>query len=209
MRENNLLNFLFGESQQDSALSEALDHVSQLLEADADEPLAPKKSPLAAALKSIGIDAGTDLQLDPEGLSLTFENDADYHAASAKFNDPDTMEKLAELGWVAHKLGDSGMCNEPAEYRIRFIEIGEMEPAEGSTAVTVANIIKAGREFATTPVDHSDDKLNPIVRMDKSINKKHAGMGDAKDGAKTDHAIHGGKSKSEALDQVNRRLNRE
>lgn len=203
----NILAYLFGDSQLESELDETRDYIEQIMEAaESAEPIKAKRTPLAAALKMLGVDATDGLELDPEGFSLAFDGDKEYHAASSRLREPDAMEKLAEMGWVVARLGDRGMANEPADYRIRFIEIATAASTDSDKpSDTLDKIMQKGREFTATEMDR-DDETNPVDHPE-APNKKHAGMTAAKDGEKTDHAIHGGKSKSESTEIADGLLN--
>lgn len=204
---SDIFKFLYGDSQEESAQDEALDHIQAILEAADDEsPIEVKKAPLATALKSFGIEAEDGLQMDPEGFCMHFVNDQDYHKVSTILFQPEVMEKLAEMGWVAHRLGDSAMANEEPEYRVRFIEIATAETTSADEpSQTIKDILKAGREFATTPMDR-DSETNPVETEEFTGDEageakqpdRNKGMSKATDGKEAEHAIHGGKSKSES-----------
>lgn len=206
----NIFEYLFEESQRESAEDEAFEHIQAILEAaDDEDPITVKKQPLATALKSFGIEAEDGLEMDPEGFCLRFVNDREYHEASNMLFEPEVMEKLAEMGWVAHRLGDSAMANEEPEYRIRFIEIATADTtttqpkASDSSEQAIRDILKAGREFATTPMDR-DSETNPVdteeftgdAAGEAKQPDRNKGMSKAADGEEAEHAIHGGKSKS-------------
>jgi hypothetical protein len=194
-----ILAYLFGDSQKESALEEARDHVFEILEAtDAEEPVKTKKEPLVGALRSLGVPSG-DLEMDPEGLSITFSDEVPYRKALNTLMEPEGLEQLAVKGWIAHKCGDSAMGNEAPEYRIRFIEISTAETTDADKASeTIKSAIEKGREFATKEVDSSEDG-NPVEHP-KPGNKPRAGVGDAKDGADPDGKPKGsGKSESAGL----------
>ena len=203
---SNIMAYLFGDSQIESELDDTRERIDQILEsAEASEPIKAKKTPLTAALKSIGISGEGELELDPEGFCMTFTQDDVYRKACAALGDPDAMEKLAEMGWVAHKLGDSAMTNEPAEFRIRFIEITTAETTDADkSSETLDAVIKKGREFATKPLDRDDDE-NPVEHPE-APDKKQAGISKVKDGADPKGTPKTGKSKSEALELVDAQL---
>jgi len=202
----NLLAYLYGSSQRESEAEEVKAAVERIMEAaEATEPLKVKRSPLVAALKAIGLsDVEKEIEYDPEGFSLVCPEESEYRRYVRVLMEPDAMEKLAKLGWVVTRCGDVAMNSEPAEFRIRFLEIlgsdnGEDHdtwPAPNNALMT--KIIKQGREFATTPMDRdSENEINPIKNPDTAPNKKHAGMANAADG-KDPEGKPKGSTKSEA-----------
>jgi hypothetical protein len=188
--KKNLLEFLYGVSQQESQIDDVLDQdFAALLErADAEEAEAMKaeKTPLSAALKAIGI-TGEALHDDPDGFSLITDDRATYLEACAKLADAESMHTLATKGWVATHCGDQAMSNEAPEYKIRFLEITTTEgndddnPEKGEAE---SAIMKQGREFATEEPEHDDD-LSPVDHDAPEGNKlKKVSIGKATDGAK-------------------------
>ena len=130
--KKNLMEYLFGVSQQESEIESILDEdfAALLEQADAEEgeQMAASKTPLVDALKSVGITAG-ELHEDPAGFCFYTSDREEYISAINALTDPDTMHKLAVKGWVATKCGDQAMSQEEPEYKIRFLEIST---AEGS-----------------------------------------------------------------------------
>ncbi len=190
-----LLSFLFLESAEaDAAELNIEENLEQLFEAAAEAEsgdLESKKTPLAKALGQFGI-SDADLVLDPEGFSLTTDNRQRYEDAITVLGTADAMHKLAEMGWVVTKPGDPAMGNEPAQYRIRFLEIttvdaNDREPKGGTyDTANREEVIKKAQKFASTPMDR-DDELNPVEgetgkpdKLEKST--KRTGVGDPKDG---------------------------
>ncbi|MGV0949091.1 MAG: hypothetical protein ACOYB3_00155 [Azonexus sp.] len=160
------------------------------IDADGAEDLKVDKQPLTKALSSLGIEA-KGVENDPRGLSLVFSSPEEYRAAHAILNEPDSLHKLAELGWVYSTQGDVAMANEQPELRIRFLEIDEIEPQDAKASYSasdktrlnkVKDIIKKGREFATTAPDF-DRETNPVDHGDPKKGKRDKGVGDAKDGS--------------------------
>lgn len=187
--KKNLIAFLFGESQVDDEIAGIVESIADL-DAEGSGDLKVEKKPLASALSDLGIDA-KGLENDPRGLSLVFTVPEDYRAAHAILNEPDSLHKLAELGWVFSTQGDVSMANEPAELRIRFLEIDEIEPADTKASYSdsdktrlnkVKEIIKKGREFATEEPDFDDD-CNPVDHDDPKKGKRDKGVGTSKDGS--------------------------
>ena len=65
-----LFEYLFGTSQLESERDEVREHIEQILdEADDAEPIKARKTPLAAALKAIGIEAEDGLEMDLLGYA--------------------------------------------------------------------------------------------------------------------------------------------
>ena len=207
--KKNILAFLFGDSQVESEIDETRDAIEQIFEEAEDaEPLKAKKTPLAAALKALGVSAEDGLELDPEGFSICYCEEEPYREACQLLTEPEGMEKLAELGWFATRMGDKAMTGEmQPEYRIRFIDITTPEP-ENKTDWPAPNndlmtsILKKGRELATTPFER--DPNNPVTDIDAK-DDKHAGMGKEKDGSDPEGKPKGG-TKSEARNLVDHLL---
>lgn len=204
-----MLAYLFGDSQLESEAEETKEAIERIMEeAETQEPLKTKRTPLVAALKAIGLDDVDDqIEYDPEGFAIKCEEESQYRLYVRLLMEPDSMEKLAELGWVVTRCGDVAMNNEPPEFRIRFLEIhfvnnDEQSPDQGSwppgDSDGLNDILKKGREFMSTPMDRDHDDLNPVEHPDQS-KKKNAGVGDAKDGAKPEGKPKTGKSKTESL----------
>ena len=199
-----LLSFLFGESAELEAAERAgdelklagnLERLFEAAEAEQGE-LQSKKTPLAKALGELGIkDAADDLQLDTEGFVLATDNHERYVDALTVLGSADAMHKLAEMGWVVTKPGDDAMTNEPANYRIRFLDITtvdteDRDPKAGTYDTSNREeVIKKAQKFASTPMDR-DDKLNPVDNDDGKMSKKNVGLGKAKEGEKAEKAIH-------------------
>lgn len=187
--KKNLIAFLFGESQVDDEIAGIVESIADL-DTDGNSDLKVEKKPLAAALSALGIEDKT-LENDPRGLSLVFTNAEEYRAAHAILNEPDSLHKLAELGWVYSTQGDVAMANEPAELRFRFLEIDNVEAYDAKATYSdsdkarlnkVKDIIRKGREFATEEPDFDDD-CNPVDHADPKKGKRDKGVGDAKDGS--------------------------
>jgi len=200
MRKN-LLQFLFGESQVDDEISSLVEEIADMDTDGADERLKVEKQPLEKALDALDIDT-EGLEHDPRGLSLVFSDGDAYRAAHAILSQFDNMHKLAELGWVFSTQGDVASANEPAQFRIRFLEIDDVEqnneepkPTKGTAKNTkISAVIKKGQEFASTPMDH-DDEMNPVEFDDKTSSNRHKGMSKEKDGGKAEGSWEGGKVK--------------
>jgi hypothetical protein len=209
--KKNILAFLFGDSQIESEIDETRDAIEHIFEEVEDaEPLKAKKTPLASALKTLGVALGDNgLEMDPEGFSICFDNEDGYRHACRVLMEPDGMEKLAELGWVATRMGDKAMSGEvEPEYRVRFIDITTPEPENKTdwpapNPQLIADIIKKGREFATTPFER--DPNNPVTDI-KAKGEKKAGVGKEKDGSDPEGKPKGS-NKAEANDLVDRMLN--
>lgn len=188
--KKNLIAFLFGESQVDEEIAGIVESIADMDVGEGDG-LKVEKKPLASALSDFGIDSKA-LEKDPRGLALVFSNPDEYRAAHAILNEPSSLHRLAELGWVFSTQGDVSMANEPAELRIRFLEIDEIEPADTKAAYSdsdkarlnkVKDIIKKGREFATEEPDFDDSECNPVDHADPKKGKRDKGVGSAKDGS--------------------------
>ena len=208
--KNNILAFLFGDSQVESEIDETRDAIEKIFEEAEDaEPLKAKKTPLAAALKALGVSAEDGLEMDPEGFSICYYEEEPYREACRLLTEPDGMEKLAGLGWFATRMGDQAMTGEmEPEYRIRFIDITTPEPEDETNWPApndklMTDIIKKGREFATTAFKRDP---NNSVKDIEAKNDKNAGVGKEKDGSDPEGKPKGS-TKSEAMSVVDRLLN--
>lgn len=177
---NKMLAYLFVDSQVESELEECRGAMEEIFEQAEENSLCVNKAPLAKALKSLGIDAGSKLEMDPEGLAMLCDDGDEYRAVVNAVTEPAAMEKLAVQGWVAACLGDQGMTAEPTDYRVRFIEIDTAETTDADTpSDNMTSVIKKGREFATTPLP--DDPNNPVTHP-KAPWQKTMGVGKPKAG---------------------------
>ena len=200
-----LIDFLFGQSQEgDEPVLDSKTFGSDMIhlfeEADKEEgdKLSVNKQPLAKALASLGIaNAGGDLELDPRGFSLVCGDSNEYRNYLQILSDPDSLAKLAGLGWVHSAQGDVAQHNEPTEFRIRFLEIsvaGEDDegkepktvPTKDQTNKALNAVLTKGREFATTPVAIDDpsgdvDREQPDSKTSEEDGKRE-GLGKEKDG---------------------------
>lgn len=206
-----MLAYLYGDSQVESEVEETKAAIERIMEeAEKEEPLKPKRTPLVNALKALGLDdVDSEIEYDPEGFSLKCGEEDEHRRYVRILMEPDAMEKLAKLGWVVTRCGDVAMTNEPAEFRIRFLEITTCDSSEDGNWPApnpdlVKKAIEKGREFATTEFDRDDE--NP-VEDETAPNKKKAGVGDAKDGADPEGKPKTGKSKSEGAELVDQLLN--
>ncbi len=196
----NILAFLFGDSQIESEIDEAKDAIEHIFEEVENDPLRTKKTPLASALKALGIAQSDEVTLGDGGFYLTYDQEADYKDACRKLTEPDGLEKLAEMGWFALRQGDRAMSGEvQPEYRIRFVDITTPDPENETNwpapnPKLVADILKKGREFATTPLER--DPHNPVTDLEPK-NDKHAGMGKEREGSNPE-----GKLKGSAQDEA-------
>ncbi len=197
MRKN-LLEFLFGPAavRESHTLGE---DVVRLFEEAADEEtelMVADKKPLGTALKSIGINH--EVIEGPQGAELHCDDEQDYREYMAKLRDPEGMAKLAEKGWVVAQCGDQAMSNEPASFKIGFIELYTPESDDKDKAPDLEKIIKDGQKFAATEPEH-DDKMNPVEFDDKGSKDGQKGVGDPKDGAAPEGKPKGSTKKTESL----------
>jgi len=198
-----LLAYLFGSSQVENEVEETKSAIERIMEeAEEQEPLKVERKPLQTALKALDISG--ELEYDPEGFSLVCGEEADYRRYTEILLSPDAMEKLAKLGWVVTRCGDVAMSNEPAEFRIRFIEVttaGEDNSDKASWPAPnpklVKGLIKKGREFMDEPGPH--DEESPVEYDDKTSDDNQKGVGKAQDG-KDPEGKPKGSAKSEALE---------
>lgn len=178
-----LLAFLFGESQIRQDLVGMEGDLTRLFEqaakVEADQSLA-SKTDLESALKEIGVEASS-YEEDPAGCAALFDERNDFAKALVLVREPDNMHKLAEMGWVALKVGDVAMSNEPPEFRIRFLEftVATDGISNDDKGPKQKDIAAQARERDTTAQDR-DDELNPVETDDKGGKPK---LGKAKDGA--------------------------
>jgi hypothetical protein len=187
--KKSLITFLFGESQVDEELAALVEDIADM-DTEGASTITVEKAPLSKIIDDLGIEGGS-LEADPRGLSLVFDDNDLFRAAHALLNQPDSLYKLASAGWVYSVQGDVAQAYEPAQFRIRFLEIDEIKPdnmkGDADAGVDarnkkVAEIVKKGREFATEKPEHDDD-TNPVEYDDKTSKDRHKGMGKEKDGA--------------------------
>lgn len=208
-----LLAYLYGGSQIESEVEETKEAIEKIMEqAEKEEPLKPKRTPLVKALSSLGIkDVDDEIEYDPEGFSLKCKEEGEYRRYVRILLEPDAMEKLAKLGWVVTRCGDVAMTNEAPEFRVRFLEITTVDSSDKDSwpapnVSLVKKAVKAGREFMDEPGPHDDD--GPLEYDDKSSDDNNKGVGDAKDGADPEGKPKGntGRVKAESKLLVDRLL---
>jgi len=174
-----LIEFLFGDSQQASEremLTRDFAHIFEEMERQ--EELEPKKTPLKSVLSKIGV----KVELNDD-FAISVEDAAEYRKIKSKLNDPDTMEELAELGWVVSDCGDVAMTGEEADFRFRFTEITQDEPENSEKRPgrkDLEAIVKAAKEFSYSPKEEQPDLKK---------GSKTAGVGKPKPGGNAEHAI--------------------
>ncbi len=154
---HHLLEQLFSDDQD--ADRSIMADLSRLLEAAAKvEKLAVNKTPLAKALKDLGLDA-PDLVETPDGLVLNLSSEDDYRLIAQELGTLDKLNKLAELGWVALLGGESTMNSSPANYQVKFIEL-DQHPDEASDDVKPVDMNKVLKDAAnwTPDADEESDK---------------------------------------------------
>lgn len=187
----NLLEFLFGETvvreTQGHDLGEQIVRLfEEADEAECEEMVANKK-PLADALKALGIDE--PVVAGAQCCEIHCSDDATYHCFCKKLADGDAMTKLAEMGWVVVKCGDSGMANEKPDYKIGFIEIqcnytgAQDKPGK---ADDIEKIRKDAQKDDATEFKRKTSKDpvkgNPVELDDPDMGEKQTGIGKATDG---------------------------
>lgn len=131
----NLINFLFNESQNVPPEEELLENLVDLFEAaEGEERLEIKKKPLIDALKEIGLD-GVKLEQEYGAFCLNLENTEDYNVAIERLQSVEAIDELAQLGWVAFfGDNDSPVGAEPS-YKIRFLELDVDDEPENKQKV--------------------------------------------------------------------------
>lgn len=207
-----LLAYLYGGSQVEAEADETREAIERIMEeAEKQEPLKPKRTPLVAALKSLGLDDVNDeIEYDTEGFVLVCDEEDEYKRYVKILMEPEGMEKLAELGWVVTRCGDVAMSNELPEFRIRFLEITTADSSEDGkwpapNPELIKKAVKKGREFMDEPGPH--DEESPVEYDDKTSSDRHKGIGKEKDGADPEGKPKGS-SKKESLNLVDKLLSR-
>lgn len=200
MRKN-LFEFLYGVGCKGPDLSSPAvgEAVVRLFE-EADDAeltaLTSEKKPLAAALKSIGITAAP--AMGASWAEVHFADNEEYREACALVYTPDALHTLAVAGWVPAKCGDQAQANEPADYKLGFIELSVAETGDGEKAPDAEKVRADAQKADTTPEDRNDE-LNPVEDPDKTfVDDNQTGVGDAKDGKDPEGKIKGAKGVSEA-----------
>ncbi len=193
------LEFLYGlppSGVPDNPLESAFAHLFEEAAAEEDLQMDTSKAPLVKALSAIGIEGG-DIDEHPGWCDFHTDCADKYREAVKLLADYDNVYKLAQAGWVATLGGDAAMSNEPPEFHIHFLEIGEAETSDAEKAEKIKTITKDAREFATTELDRDDD--NPVEAPDIGTKlAKTKGIGQAADGAAPEGTPKGS-TKSESL----------
>lgn len=192
---NDLLKFLFVDSQKDAELDAYLELLSE--EANREEDLKSKKSPLEKALKSVEIPTG-GLEIDPvRGYVITFDSSDDYKKAKTALKSPEGMHAMAELGWLAADMGDQEGTEASDKFQMNFIEIAganeepsDVEKAADLEKSEMEKVAKDSFDFVNGDIEDREDE--------KPSQDKGKGVGDAKDG-KDPEGKPKGTAKSESV----------
>jgi len=206
----NLLEFLFGEAVMRETQGHDLGEQIVKLFEDADEvegvEMVANKKPLADALKALGIDE--PVETGAQWCEIHCDDDAKYHEYTRKLVDPDAMTKLAEMGWVMVKCGDSAMSNEKPDYKIGFIEIechytgAQTKPGKTDD---LEKIRKDAQKDATTEFERKTSKDpakgNPVELDDPGdgLGGKTTGVGKPSDGKDPEGTPKGSTKTTEGL----------
>lgn len=161
------------------------------------------KKPLATVLKSIGISAPIEAQ--SSWAEVRFADGDEYRSACVTVYEPDNLHKLAVAGWVPAHCGDQAMANEPADYKLGFIELSTVETGDSDTAPDLKKVMKDARERDTTEMDRDDDDLNPVENPDKDEagSDHQPGISKATDGKDPEGTPKGSKgSKKESAEEL-------
>jgi hypothetical protein len=168
MKIEDLQNFLFGESQvQDEFESLPADLATFFEELNRVEQLKPKKEPLTKALSELG--ASTEgLYEDPDGFCFATDDSKAYRSIFDKVFSYDGMHALAQQGWVPIDIGQDSRQSEVPNYRIRFLEITDVESgSDEEKPEDLEKILKSAREFATEPMDRPKAKVPKFTKPGK------------------------------------------
>lgn len=196
MRQN-LLTFLFGDAVVRESSQTLGEEVVRLFEEAADqetEEMVANKTPLAAALRTLGIEG--KVEAGPQCACLHCDNAEDYRKYCEILFDPENLHALATKGWVAAKSGDQAMSFEPADFKISFIELATAELSTTDKAPDDEKIRKDAQKFASTEVDHDDS--NPVEFDDKTSSDNQKGVGKATDGKDPEGKPKGSTKQTEA-----------
>ena len=207
----NLFEFLYGAGVQgpdlnDPGLGEEVVRLFEDADAEEADDMKSDKKPLATALKSIGVAASIETQ--PSWAEVHFADGDEYRSACAAVYEPDSLHKLAVAGWVPARCGDQAMANEPADFKLGFIELSTAETGDSDKAPDMEKVRKDAQERDTTAPEH-DDEMNPVEDPDKTgSDEKQPGIAKAADGKDPEGTPKGSK-KTEAktaADMVNHLL---
>ena len=134
----NLLKFLFEDSQTaESFAAELQDEqaLAHLLEAIGNEKMEIRAKPLLAAIKDVLDLDDTKLEAYTDGIKLKVGCAEQYNQIKRQLSEPDTVAKLAELGWVVASSGDVSTSQEPACYVLKFLELTTADTGKGDETV--------------------------------------------------------------------------
>ena len=181
MRKN-LLEFLYGEAVIQKPSADLGEQVVKLFEEAADEEteeMVANKTPLASALKTLGITNTIDV--GPAFATIKCESPEEYREYTRILFDPERLTTLAEKGWVPTRMSDAGMTFEPGDYRIGFIELDMGEITQDDKVPDAEKIRKDAQKRDATKMDRKDP-LNPVETDDKTSDDNQKGISKAKDG---------------------------
>lgn len=173
MSTRDLFHFLFETSQVDAA-TEAL-----LREAEDVERMEVRKTPLLKALKKLGIPT-ENVTVDADGARLTIPDASLWHEIVRKLGDVDTMNSLADEGWVPEFAGDVADTTELPEYVLNFLPLHDVELSKQDKATTDAALNK---EF-----EGGSDTVIPAEQKARDTARRH-GVKESKKKSEVDQLL--------------------
>jgi hypothetical protein len=202
--QTNLLEFLFGENVvRERDLGEELVRLfeeAEKIEKIEGVELVTNKKPLADALKALGIDATVENKA--QWCEIHCDNDAEYHDYTRRLVDAEAMHKLAEMGWVMVKCGDTGMANEKPNYVLGFIEIDTPEGGDSDKVPDAEKIRKDAWKAGDATEFKRDDKLNPVELSNPKMGEKQTGISNTKEGDAPEGKPKGSTKKTESVNDL-------
>ena len=162
-----LTRFLFGESQTESQIDETFADIWEQLDLDSDVAEPKNRRPLKKALKELGVSCCKEDSLNDEnGMTCLVLGCADdYSSALATLSEPDSLEKLTDMGWVHNPCGEFTQEGEDPKFKIEFIEICCDDPTDSDTpGASEAEIMKAAIDMSDKNSGEYHSTVESIAR---------------------------------------------
>lgn len=179
----NFLESLYGIQLDDLPEDVFESKLAALFEAAAHEEdyqMLSNKVPLQKILGEIGISG--EIEEKVGCCCVTLPDEDAFHQANKMLADADVIYKLAKGGWVAAKQGDVAMTNEPAEYKISFLDIAEIKGGDSDKVPDLNKVAGDAQKADDAHEQEHSDTLSPVEHGTDKTGGKTTGVGKASDG---------------------------
>lgn len=166
-----LTRFLFGESQTESLIDETFAEIWEQLNLESETAEPKNRKPLKKALKELGLECCIQFDVcDEDGVTYLILGCSDeYNQSLSILSEPESLEKLSDMGWVHNPAGEFTQEGEDPKFKIEFIEIACDDGNDSDTpSASAAEIMKAAIDVADkNPGEYHDSKaITESVRQE-------------------------------------------